>query len=142
TRGGSLCAVRSRLVAVAQAMTARDSERPDERLDEYARLSFFLTVAGVACTCRRKTSRNRKRPRKIAPATEGPIPSGQPVCEIGSSLLGDRKTATTARNKKATRCVASCIGTGERTRTFTTSLPADFESAASTIPPHRHRLRS
>ena len=34
--------------------------------------------------------------------------------------------------------VLQSIGTGERTRTSTTSLPVDFESTASTIPPHRH----
>ena len=29
-------------------------------------------------------------------------------------------------------------GTGDRTRTYTPSLARDFESPASTIPPHRH----
>ena len=35
-------------------------------------------------------------------------------------------------------CLKPFFGTGDRTRTYTTSLPVDFESTASTIPPHRH----
>ncbi len=54
------------------------------------------------------------------------------LATMKSPVPGQQK----ARDKRA----FCCLGTGDRTRTYTTSLPVDFESTASTIPPHRHGL--
>ena len=93
------------------------------------------------------------RPPPLAEGTG----QGENVPSMGPSMrsCGVVKSESLAQGPQKTRHVggvlgvarpganpgASHAGTGDRTRTYTPSLAADFESAASTIPPHRQCAR-
>ena len=56
-------------------------------------------------------------------------------CRKKKGVAGSTPSVLSAPDLAAS---APALGTGDRTRTYTPSLARDFESPASTIPPHRH----
>ena len=61
------------------------------------------------------------------------------IAAVSAASVGQGKAGN---DKGQVVDLASDRGAGERTRTFMGSPPADFESAAYTIPPHRQQRAS